>query len=70
MFRVAGAQGVMETATRFDIAEGKVAIWTMSVANQVVNRLRKRFVRWPAPNEQREIMEAWEHDNTLRSEPA
>ncbi|CAN0501463.1 unnamed protein product, partial [Scytosiphon promiscuus] len=66
LFRVGGAQGVMEAAARFDITEENVASWTLAVAKLVAKRLRARYVRWPAPDEQREIMEAWEHDNTLR----
>lgn len=69
LFRVGGGRGVRETAGHFDIAEGTVVNWTMSVAKLVMERLEERYVRWPDPDEQRHISKEWEQEKELRWEP-
>lgn len=66
LFRVGCTQGVRQTAAHFNITEGTVVSWTLSVAKLVVERLRPRNVQWPSPEEQRDIMRAWESEKALR----
>lgn len=66
LYRVGGGNGVRETAGFFDVSVGSVVDWTLQVARLVVERLQKQYVKWPGPEEQREISEAWELEKALR----
>lgn len=68
LFRVGSGQGVRATAGHFDIAEGTVVDWTLSVANLVIKRLYSECVRWPDAEEQQEISKDWEAEKGLRQE--
>lgn len=66
LFRVGNGQGVRATAGHFDIAEGSVVNWTLQVARLVIERLQEKYVRWPDPDEQKDMSSAWETEKQLR----
>ncbi|CAN0427790.1 unnamed protein product, partial [Ectocarpus sp. 8 AP-2014] len=66
LFRVGHGSAVRATAGHFNIAEGTVVNWTMSVARPIMKRLFREYVRWPSPEEQSEISRAWEKEKSLR----
>lgn len=66
MFRLGGDCTCRQTAIQFNLSEGTVAQVTLEVARLVEERVRKDFVRWPSPSEQRKISREWELEKGLR----
>lgn len=55
-----------ETAGHSEVSVGSVVDWTLQVARLVVERQQKQYVKWPGPEEQRDISTAREMEKALR----
>lgn len=66
LFRLGGDVGVKRVALQFELSEGFVSEVTLEVAKLIMERLYSKFVRWPSPEEQREMSADWELEKALR----
>lgn len=65
-FRLGGGGGVSQTALQFQLSEGYVSGVMMEVARLIKKQVRPKYVRWPNPEEQREMSEQWELEDAVR----
>jgi len=66
LFRVGNDTTVRSTSMLFGLSEGTISQVTLEVAKLIEDRLRPTCVRWPSPDEQREIYTSWDHEKQIR----
>lgn len=66
LWRVGQDTTVRATSLLFGLSEGTISQVTLEVAKLIQDRLRSKCVRWPSPDEQREIYTAWELEKQMR----
>lgn len=66
LYRVGNDTTVKTTSMLFGLSEGTVSQGTLEVAKLIQDRLRSTYVRWPSPDEQREIYTSWELEKQIR----
>lgn len=66
LYRLGHGTGVRPTAALFGVSDGWVSNQTKEFVKKVCEVLPTRFLRWPTPNEQDSIAEAFEKRTGFR----